>query len=92
MANEPERSPALDQVRALLFPDLTPEEGWARIDDALAGAHDEERLEAIEELAGQDLTGDLLEVLRRLRRDSEPEGGAHRRGPAGGPEAGQSEE
>ena len=40
------RTPELDQVRRLLFPTLSPEEGWARIEGALAGAKDEERVDA----------------------------------------------
>ena len=62
-----ERTPELDQVRRLLFPGLPPEEGWARIEGALAGAKDEERIDAIEELAGRDLTADLVAALRRLQ-------------------------
>jgi len=61
------RTPELDQVRRLLFPTLPPEEGWARIEGALAGAKDEERLDAIEELAEGDLTADLIAALRRLQ-------------------------
>jgi len=65
------RTPELDQVRRLLFPTLPPEEGWARIEGALAGAKDEERLDAIEELAGRDLTAELIAVLRRLQTPAE---------------------
>ncbi|HEY2777885.1 MAG TPA: hypothetical protein VGI77_08260 [Gaiellaceae bacterium] len=61
------RTPELDQVRRLLFPTLPPEEGWSRIEGALAGAKDEERLEAIEELAGRDLTAELIAALKRLQ-------------------------
>jgi len=61
------RTPELDQVRRLLFPTLPPEEGWARIEGALAGAKDEERLDAIEDLAEGDLTADLIAALRRLQ-------------------------
>jgi hypothetical protein len=61
------RTPELDQVRRLLFPSLPPEEGWARIEGALDGAKDEERIGAIEELAEGDLTADLIAALRRLR-------------------------
>ena len=71
MAETPaRRTPELDQVRRLLFPTLSPEEGWARVEGALAGAKDEERLDAIEELAGRDLTAELIEALRRLRTPS----------------------
>jgi hypothetical protein len=69
MSNERSRSPELDQVRRLLFPNLAPAEGWARIDAALEGASDPDRIDAIERLAGSDLSGDLLAVLRRLRDD-----------------------
>ena len=61
------RTPELDQVRRLLFPTLPPEEGWARIEGALAGAKDEERLDAIEDLAEGDLTADLIAALKRLQ-------------------------
>ena len=65
------RTPELDQVRRLLFPSLPPEEGWARIETALAGAKDEERIDAIEDLAEGDLTADLIAVLKRLRAPTE---------------------
>jgi hypothetical protein len=65
------RTPELDQVRRLLFPTLSPEEGWARIEGALAGATDEERVDAIEELAGRDLTAELIAALRRLQTPAE---------------------
>ena len=68
--DQPSRSRDLDEVRKLLFPSLPAEEGWARIDAALAGAADEARIERIEELAGRDLSGDLLDALKRLRRDA----------------------
>jgi hypothetical protein len=65
------RTPELDQVRRLLFPTLSPEEGWARIEGALAGAKDEERVDAIEELAGRDLTAELIDALKRLKTPAE---------------------
>lgn len=61
------RTRELDQVRRLLFPGLPAEEGWARIEGALEGAKDEERIDAIEELAEGDLTADLIAALKRLR-------------------------
>ena len=61
------RTRELDQVRRLLFPTLPPEEGWARIEGALAGAKDDERIDAIEELAAGDLTADLIAALKRLQ-------------------------
>ena len=52
------------EMRLLLFPRLGPEEGRRRIDDALEGASDEERVQRIEELAKDP---DLVEeVFRRL--------------------------
>jgi hypothetical protein len=65
------RSPELDQLRQNLFPDLPPADGWARIDAAFDGALDPERIERIERLAGEDLSGDLIDILRRLR-DEDP--------------------
>jgi hypothetical protein len=68
--SEPERgrSPELDQVRHMLFPDLSPSKGWARIDGAITGASDSGRWSRIEGLAGDDLRSDLLERLRLLQR------------------------
>jgi hypothetical protein len=45
------RSPELDEVRRMLFPTLTPAEGWAQIDRAFRGAADPKRVRAIEERA-----------------------------------------
>ena len=61
------RSRELDQVRRLLFPRLPPEDGWARIEAALARASDPARVEAVERLAAEGLGGDLTTILRRLR-------------------------
>ncbi len=66
------RSPELDQVRQMLFPKLPAAEGWARIEEAISGASDPERWEAIERLATErvataDLSGDLLARLRAMR-------------------------
>ena len=61
------RTPELDQVRRLLFPTLPPDEGWARLESALAGAKDDERIDASETLAEGDLTADLIAVLKRLQ-------------------------
>jgi hypothetical protein len=63
------RSPELDQVRQMLFPELPPDEGWARIEAAISGASDPERWEEIERLARSDLSGDLLARIRRLRQE-----------------------
>jgi hypothetical protein len=60
-------------VRQLLFPGLSPEEGWAQIDSAISGASDPDRWTAIERLAGGDLSDDLLANLRRLRNERSDE-------------------
>jgi hypothetical protein len=73
--DEGSRSPELEQVRRLLFPSLPPAQGWARIDAAIEGASDPERIDAIERLAGTDLSGDLMAVLARLRE--QPATGEH---------------
>jgi hypothetical protein len=65
--SEADRSPELDQVRRMLFPQLPPDEGWARIDAAISGAADSQRMAAIERLASGDLSDDLLSLLRLLR-------------------------
>jgi hypothetical protein len=60
------RSRELDEVRRILFPTLSPAEGWARIDRAIDGATDDDRWASIEEAAKrQDLSADLLERLRK---------------------------
>jgi hypothetical protein len=41
----------LDQVRRLLFPELSPTEGWERIESAIRGAADPVKQDAIEALA-----------------------------------------
>jgi hypothetical protein len=45
------RSPELDEVRRLLFPNLRPDDGWAQIDRAFSGASDPRRVRRIEERA-----------------------------------------
>jgi len=45
------RSPELEQVRQMLFPQLPSDEGWELIDTALARAADEDRLNRIDALA-----------------------------------------
>jgi hypothetical protein len=68
------RSPTREQLRLLLFPDLTPEEGRLRIDAAFAGAQDEERARRIERLANDPtLDEELLRSLRRLSGDDRDE-------------------
>ena len=72
-----DRSRELDEVRRMLFPGLSEEEGWARIDHAAHGASDDERWARIEEIAaGQDLSADLFarlgELLEKLRELPEP--------------------
>jgi hypothetical protein len=68
-----ERSHDLERVRALLFADLPVEEGWERIAAAIVGAADPERQQVIERLAAKDLSGDLLDILRRLRDEEDDE-------------------
>jgi hypothetical protein len=63
-----ERSPQLEQVRRLLFPRLSPDEGWERIETAIARAGDAERMDAIEELAASGLSDDLAAELGRRSR------------------------
>jgi hypothetical protein len=45
------RSPELDEVRRLLFPRLSEDEGWARVDRAFRGAADPRKQDAIEAYA-----------------------------------------
>jgi hypothetical protein len=59
------RSPELDQARRILYPDLSPEEGWARIDEAFEAAN---KRNAPSREA--DLISELLARLRRFRRDA----------------------
>ncbi|HST18970.1 MAG TPA: hypothetical protein VLK36_14995 [Gaiellaceae bacterium] len=68
-----ERSHDLERVRELLFADLPVEEGWERIAAAIVGAADPERQQVIERLAARDLSGDLLDILRRLRDEDDEE-------------------
>jgi hypothetical protein len=48
------RSPELDEVRRLLFPRLSEDEGWTLIDRAFQRAADPRKREAIEALARRD--------------------------------------
>ena len=45
------RSPELEQVRQMLFPQLSDDEAWRRIDAAFVRAADEDRLNRIDALA-----------------------------------------
>jgi hypothetical protein len=45
------RSPELDEVRRLLFPSLSVDEGWAKIEHAFERAADPRKQEAIEAYA-----------------------------------------
>lgn len=68
------QSPTREQLRLLLFPDLSREEGRLRIDAAFAGAQDEERARRIERLANDpELDQELLRSLRRLSGDGRDE-------------------
>jgi len=67
---ENRRSTELDQLRLMLFPYLSPAEGWRRIDAAFEGAADGERTQRIEALAREhELDDELLRRLRELRDD-----------------------
>jgi len=61
------RSPELDKVRKMLFPNLPAEEGWARIENAISDAADKERIDRIEAaLAAGDFYRDLIAAVRDL--------------------------
>jgi hypothetical protein len=61
------RSPELDKVREMLFPNLPAEEGWARIEDALNDATDKERIDRIEAaVAAGDVYLELIAAVRDL--------------------------
>ena len=63
-----------EQLRLVLFPDLTPEEGRLRIAAAFARAEDDERAQRVERLANDpDLDEELLSSLRRLSADEHGE-------------------
>jgi hypothetical protein len=63
------RSPELDEVRRILFPLLSTEEGWANIDRAIRGAADGERWAAIEEAAkGRPLTDEEWAAIEDAAR------------------------
>jgi hypothetical protein len=70
MGHEDERrSDTLEQLRLVLFPQLSPDEGRRRIDAAFEGASDDERAGRIDELAGDP---DLVDaIFRRLTRHRE---------------------
>ena len=65
-AAKPNRSAELDEVRRMLFPALSPDDGWDRIDRAIRGAADPEKQAAIEALAERDRSADLLAALGTL--------------------------
>jgi hypothetical protein len=66
--SESKRSNTLEELRLMLFPHLSFEEGWSRIDAAFERAGDRERLERIELLANApDLDEELVRRLRALR-------------------------
>ena len=61
----------LEALRLLLFPQLSPEEGRRRIDEAFEGAADPERAKRIEELANDpDLAAALLRRISRRREEN----------------------
>lgn len=62
-----------EQLRLVLFPDLSPEEGTRRIDAAFAAAEDEQRAQRIERLAkSPHLDEELLRSLLRLLHEERP--------------------
>ena len=71
------RSPELDEVRRLLFPGLSPEDGWARIDLAFSRAADSEQWRKIEALATREgLSADLAAVLLTRLKELNVQSGA----------------
>jgi predicted TIM-barrel enzyme len=71
------RSPELDEVRRLLFPGLSPEDGWARIDLAFSRAADPEQWRKIEALATREgLSADLAAVLLARLKELNVQSGA----------------
>jgi plasmid stability protein len=60
------RSRQLDEVRQMLFPTLSPEEGRARIDAAVSGQSDPERWAAIERIVAEERLDS--ELLMRVRQ------------------------
>jgi hypothetical protein len=67
---EQRRSAELEKVRLMLFPNLSPEEGWRRIDAALERGSDTKRADRVEDLAEDpELDEELLRALAKLRRD-----------------------
>lgn len=69
MTAEPSRSDELDQVRKMLFPDLPVDEGWARIDAAIAAAADHPGRGDGPPTGPPELPQELLELLREALRD-----------------------
>jgi hypothetical protein len=70
-AQESDRSPDLEQTRLMLFPHLSREEGWRRIEPAFERAADRDRATRIEQLASRpDLAEELLRRLPGLGKDN----------------------
>ncbi len=81
------RSPDLDEARRQLFPDLSPEEGWAHIDRAFSGAADPKRWREIEALAAatrEGLGADPAAVLLARLKELLDAGGEDAGAPDGG--------
>jgi hypothetical protein len=76
MTGDPKRSAALEKVRQLLYPNLPPEEGRARINEAISDSVDPERWRRIEQIAAQepDLVAELIEALRHSNGPASDEG------------------
>jgi hypothetical protein len=67
---EGSRSKELEELRLMLFPKLSREEGRRRIDAAFEGAADSERSARIDALASElELGEELRRRIRELRQD-----------------------
>ena len=62
-----DRTPEMDKVRQLLFPELPEEEGSSRIDLAMQQAADPERLDRIDAIAREDVNEALKDAIREVR-------------------------
>jgi hypothetical protein len=69
--DDPDRFPALDEVRNKLWPGLPVDEGRARVEAAITGTAGIETWKRIEEIAAAepDIFADLFAALRERRRD-----------------------
>ena len=70
MAERPELSLALEHVRVMLFPNLDPEDGRARVQAAIEGQADIDTWKRIEDIAARepDLFTHLFDALREAQQ------------------------